>query len=313
METSIESHFIGENDFARMFSIAPDEFCPSFADKLAGMDTAWRHPDWAEIEKYVLGLLKGILGEFSARTEEENLAAFEAGWKENLEELQAKGISEAALKPKYFRGSKYLRYDKMLIVSDNYDLEHDLFILARLLMFWKYLRNFSTIYEFGCGSCSNLLMLAQLFPEKHLIGLDWAQASVDIANLLGQQMGLHIRGERFDLHHPPCRFTLEPGAAVLTIHALEQLGDRFDPWLDFLRQNKPAVVVNYEPILEFYDPTNLFDYLAFEYSRKRGYLSGYWTAVQELAKQGAVEIIAARRPHLGGVLHEASLLVWRPE
>jgi hypothetical protein len=308
----VESCFIGERDFVRMFNIALNDFPPFFSENLVGINTAWRRPTAGEIEEYVLGLLKGILEEYSQRSVEENQAAFERGWSENLEDISTKGVSDEVLKPRYFRGSKYLRYDKTLIVSQNEQLEYDLFALARTLIFWKYLRTFSTIYEFGCGSCANLLMLAKLFPNKELIGLDWAQASVNIANFLGEMGGLNVRGQRFDFFHPFEDSTLLSGAAVLTIHALEQLGDGYGPWLNFLVRNKPALVVNYEPILEFYDTNNLLDYLALRYSSKRGYLSGYWTTLQEFAKKGLVEIIEARRPYLGGVFHEASLIVWRP-
>jgi hypothetical protein len=69
--------------------------------------------------------------------------------------------------------------------------------------------------------------------------------------------------------------------------------------------------VNYEPIDEFYDPENLWDYLALKYSRKRGYLSGYLTSLQRLADAGRIEILEAIRPYLGGVYHEASLIAWK--
>jgi hypothetical protein len=75
---------------------------------------------------------------------------------------------------------------------------------------------------------------------------------------------------------------------------------------------RPSVVVQYEPVLEFYDPDNLYDALALRYCRQRNYLEGYYPALQRLQDEGRIEILAARRPELGGTLHEASVLVWRP-
>lgn len=229
MKATVTSYRIDEEDFMRMFNVRGDKLPPFFAENLASTDTSWRRPTDAEMETYVLDVLKGILEEFTQRTAEENLNAFETGWTQNLEEIKAKGISLDALRPRYFRGTKYLRYNKTLIVSDNPDLQYDLFVLARMILFWKYLRSFSTIYEFGCGSCANLLMLAKLLPDKDLVGLDWAQASVNIADLLGKEGGLRVRAERFDFYSPSRQFRFEPGSAVLTVHALEQVGERFEP------------------------------------------------------------------------------------
>jgi hypothetical protein len=120
-----------------------------------------------------------------------------------------------------------------------------------------------------------------------------------------------IHSEQFDILNPPSDFKLEPGSAVLTIHSLEQLGNRHGAWLDFLLRSKPGVVINYEPILEFYDKENLLDYLALLYSQKRGYLTGYYSRLRELEKEGRINILDAFRPHLGGILHESSLIVWQ--
>lgn len=307
-----ELHQIGAEDFVSMFDLSPDQLPGFFMDRLAETNTTWRGPTQAELEDYILDLLERINEEFAPRTADENLAAFEKGWRENLERALETGLTPAALKPRYFRKTKYLRYDNTLIVSDNLDLEYDLFVLARIVIFWTYLKEFPTICEFGCGSCANLLMLSEMFPEKQLVGLDWAQASVDIANILAQQGGLQVRGERFDLLDSEASLSLEPGSAILTVHALEQLGERFQTWLDLLMGSKAGIVVNYEPVLEFYDPANLWDYLALLYSRKRGYLSGYLTALRQLADEDRIELLVARRPYLGGVVHEASLVVWRP-
>lgn len=299
-------------DFVRMFGIMEHEFPPGFLDLLSRTDTSWRSPTQAEIEEYILDLLKKISGRFQPRSVQENREAFEAGWQENLDEVLAQGPTAGSLKPKYFRNTRCLRYAGSLVISDNHNLEYDLFVLARHIIFWKYLRDFPKVYEFGCGSCANLLMLSELFPDKELMGLDWVQPSVNIAEQLAQRDSRRIQGALFDLLDPPEDFMLGPGSAAITIHALEQLGERFVPWVEFVLRVKPALVVNYEPVVELYDEDNLWDYLAVLYSKKRGYLNGYLTALRRLEEEGRIEILEQRRPYLGGVLHESSLLVWRP-
>jgi len=99
---------------------------------------------------------------------------------------------------------------------------------------------------------------------------------------------------------------------VVTVHAMEQLGDRHGALLDWLAAARPAVVLHYEPVLEFYDRTNVVDYLALWYSERRRYLTGYWTAIAARRDAGRIDVLDARRPGLGGVYHEASVIAWRP-
>ena len=79
----------------------------------------------------------------------------------------------------------------------------------------------------------------------------------------------------------------------MTIHALEQLGDRHGALLDWLIAARPSVVLHYEPILEFYDRANLLDYLALWYSERRRYLTGFWTALAARRDAGRIEVLAA--------------------
>jgi hypothetical protein len=57
----------------------------------------------------------------------------------------------------------------------------------------------------------------------------------------------------------------------------------------------------------------VYDALALAYSEKRDYLRGYLAALREKAAAGEVEIIEENRPYIGGVYHEASIVVWRPK
>ena len=304
---------INQEDFLRMFAPSPGELPEAFLSGLRETDTRCRPPTLEEAETYILDVLSRIHdSDRGERSPEENQEAFERGWRENFEAALEEGITPDALRPRYFRQNKFLRYNHGLIVSENLNLEYDLFTLARRLLFAKYLSGYECLYEFGCGSCGNLLMLSEMFPGVRLRGLDWAPASADIAKLLAKHTRHDIDGHRFDMLNPPEDFEIEPGSAVFTIHALEQLGDRHGSLINFLLKSRPAIVMNYEPICEFYNKDNLWDYLALLYSQRRGYLSGYYNALKDLEEAGKVEILEARRPHLGGAIHEASLIVWRP-
>jgi len=300
------------DDFLRMFDCHRDELPEQFLSGLKRVDTSYHEANLVEFEEYILNVLQRINSPDIVRTKEENLEAFEKGWGENLESIISGKISMESLKPKYFRGSKFFRYNNTLIVTDNLNLEYDLFTLARYLLFTRYLSSSQDIYEFGCGSCQNLLILSGMFPSKKLYGLDWTNASAKIAELLSKSQNRNIEGIVFDMMNPSSDIALKPHSAVFTIHSLEQLGKEHEKLLSFIMAAKPDIVFHYEPILEFYDQDNLLDYLAILYSQKRNYLSGFWTALCQLREQNRIEILKSRRPYLGGVIHEASLIVWRP-
>jgi len=308
----VDKRRITVDDFCRMFNCLEEQLPKEVLTNINRMNTQYLVPNLDQFQEYSLHVLKLITSPTITRTIEQNMDAWEKGWNENLHSLADDEELSQSLKPRYFRPNKFLRYNKELVVTDNLDLEYDLFTLARAIIFSRYLCPFKHIYEFGCGSCQNLLALAKVFPDKSLYGLDWATASIRIAKALTEARGLNIEGIFFDMMHPSGEVVLNPGSAVLTIHALEQLGQQHQKLLSYLISARPAIVVHYEPILELYDPDNFLDYLSLLYSQKRNYLSGFLTALVKLQKENKIEILESRRPLLGGVIHESSLIVWRP-
>ena len=147
-------------------------------------------------------------------------------------------------------------------------------------------------HEFGCGNGHNLV-------NRNAVGYDWSESAVRKLNEAGQ------KAEVFDMFKP--RPMDLRGQAVVTIHAMEQLGKDFHMFLAFLLDAKPRIVVHLEPLIELYED-NLLDYLAVMYHRKRGYLEGYVDAVKAVG-----EVIELKRNYFGSLFHEAnSVLVWRP-
>lgn len=282
------------------------------ADCLEKTNAAYREAGDEEIQEYISWVSGLIDSPQIARRTQENYEAWERGWQEQSQEMVGSSITVSDLKPKYFRPGKFFRYNKGLVIPDNPHLEYDLFAIARHILFFQYLSDAGVIYELGCGSCQNLLLLHQLFPSKKLAGLDWAPSSIKIAEQLHAQVSGNISGTLFDMMRPSADVRLAGSCAVFSVHALEQLGIQHEQLLLFLLKARPDIVLHYEPILEFYDPDNIFDQLAYRYSMKRNYLSGFFTSLCRLRDAGKIEILKAYRPCLGGVIHEASVIVWRP-
>jgi hypothetical protein len=124
---------------------------------------------------------------------------------------------------------------------------------------------------------------------------------------------LATQGRLFNFFAPDPEFRLEPGAVVLTFGALEQVGDRFGPFLEFLRANRPLRCVHVEVLEEMYDDSLLLDALALRYHRSRGYLSGFLPALQQRAARGELVLERVFRQHFGNRFNDTfSYLIWQP-
>jgi hypothetical protein len=280
-------------------------------ERFNSINTCYRLARKSDVEHYVLEILGRMEAPGIRRERDENFKAWETGWGESLESLN-QNFDEEHLKPKYFRNSKFFRFRSGILLPENPYLERDLFALVRNLFFHKYFRGFDTAYELGCGSCQNVYALAQLFPKMTIHAWDWAEPSRHIAEVVNRNVEAQVKAMRFDMFEPQMDVEVRPNSIMFTIHALEQLHTGYSKLISFFMAKKPALVFHYEPILEFYDDSNLYDYLARVYSEKRNYLSGYLSTLRELERAGKIRILEQFRPFIGGVYHEASVIVWQP-
>lgn len=179
--------------------------------------------------------------------------------------------------------------------------EHEKLYTLREELFHKYLLDIDEVNEFGCGIGHNLAPL--LGTGKRLRGFDWSIEALRRVQAAG------IEAYEFDMLNPwPAPI---PGA-VLTVHSMEQLGDRWRPFLDYLMEESPEIVIHIEPIEELYDDSPR-DQARLAFHRKRGYLTGYLTALRKMEKAGELELIEVRKSPFGGKDHDAySVVVWKP-
>ncbi len=238
---------------------------------------------------------------------------WEQGWSENLERFIESEGDPTALTPRYLQSHQIDRCQGNYIRSDIPYFQVKFYDVFRRFVFESYLSESRSVYEFGCGTGYNLTILAQLFPDKNLIGLDWAQASVRLINEIAKTHNYRLSGQAFDMFAPNPDLVCDQETAVITFNSMEQLGTNFKTFVDYLRQQKPQICVHAEPLLELYDESQLFDYLGASYHRYRGYLEGFVPYMQSLAEAGEIEIIKLQRIPFGNQFHEGySLLVWKP-
>ena len=265
----------------------------------------------AEIRQRVIGALANPKLD---RAGAERLARWESGWQEILDRVQHEGYAPDLLTPQYFQHD-ILRFRGQYIVAETSDFEYRLYEILRHVLFSHHLTGVSRVVEFGCGTGINLLLLGKLFPELVMTGCDWAQPSQQIVKSIADATGRDMTGVRFDMFSMQGRNDVEIDSqtAVLTMHALEQLGGDFRPFLDYVRDVKPALCFHMEPISELYDSGVPFDEVALSYHIKRNYLTGFLTYLRELESSGKIDILEVRRLGFGSLHQEAySLAVWRP-
>ncbi len=280
---------------------------------LSKMDLAYTELSIAERDAHILAILKRLDEPRISRTREQNLAIFEQGWSENLEQCRNQGISFESLKPKYVKPLPAMRLQGRFVHPSNPYLFDDLCTVVLGWLFKQYFKDADTVCEFGCGTGRYLYLLGTMMPGRNLIGLDWTHSSGEILKLISQKTEVKMQGHQFDMLAPSAELKLPQNAAVLTVGAMEQIGDRFGPFLSFLLESRPSIVVHHEPIVELYGQDTLFDYLAVTYHRRRKYLEGYLPALRELAKQNKIELIKEQRGGYGDPFNEgSSIIVWRP-
>lgn len=269
-------------------------------------------PFTPEHEEILLATIRDDLLHFTPAGPERK-QQWEIGWRENLEAFRERKTI-GALVPKYYRDYQPLRLHQHMVWPVTPRFELNWFVTLLAWLFKAYLGKTETVYEFGCGSGFNLAGLAYYMGrDKAYVGLDWAQASVDILDDVRHCWGLNIEGRQFDLFQPDYTLQLAPDSVVLTVATLEQTGRNYEEFLQYLLSQRPALCVNIEPIVEWYDPDNDVDQTAILYHRARNYLEGFPQRLKELEREGRVEILKMKRSYFGSLYHEGySQVIWRP-
>lgn len=300
-------------DFARSFAADPREFSDSCLKAMADADFSYTRLDQKSRDEVILCVLKKIASDSQVIGAEERTSVWENGWAENLRAFTESNFSLDALVPKFIRENQPVRYDGDYILPANPRFEFDYMTVFRIWLFQKYLYQAPAIYEFGCGSGLNLVLLASLFPGRELHGLDFVQSSVELIDTIGKARNWPLSGHRFDMIHPDPNFSIAPGSAVFTFGALEQLASKTEAFIDYLLVQKPSICIHVEPTVELYDENVLFDHLAIQFHRKRGYTERLLPRIQSLEAEGKVKLLAVKRLNFGSLFLEGyTYFVWQP-
>lgn len=265
-----------------------------------------------EYNQAILKILKTLNGQTLKVSGPHRLNDWEKGWEKHLEEFKQANYNLDLLVAKFAMKGEYNRLQGNLIKVENNSFEGDFVNIIRLYLFNKYYKNIDTLYEFGAGTGVNLVAASEVFPKMKLVGLDWASSSIEIINFLKEKLKTNIFGKRMDLFKPDEKYQLDKNSAILTIGTLEQLGENFKPFINYILKNKPKVCIHLETLYEIYNQDNLLDFLAARYLEQRKYLIGFLPFLKDLERKKRIKIIEIRRT-FGSLYHEGyTYIVWKP-
>ncbi len=300
-------------DFSRLFGIAADGMPEPCRALIAKGDFQYRMLDAEERDRVLADVHRRLdTGQFS-EAGKDGRPRWEAGWAENLAQFRQGDRDLSQLVPKYIRARQPVRLYRNYATPVDQNFELRWYEVFQQWLFTSYFRDASAVYEFGCGSGINLAALGSMYPEKRFVGLDWAASSRDIVDEMAAAFGWNMKGQLFDFFHPDRNLTIDDGAVVLTIGALEQTGRDYEAFVQYLIEMSPALCVHIEPVVEWYESEHPVDYAAIRFHRARKYWEGFPARLKELEEQGRAEVIKLKRSEFGSLYLEGySQLIWRP-
>lgn len=300
---------LGADDFKQMFQVS--ELPQRCLDVIAERNFNYHLLTQQEREAKMLETIK-MLEEDLPVSGPSRKPRWEQGWGENYEEYLKTNGEEDALIPGYYRrGASVMRLFGEYILPEDDFFEVSCLKVVQAWLIETYLQDVSHVYEFGCGPAHNLYAFAKAMPEKTYWGMDWTEASQNVIQAISEKTDFDIHGRNFDMFHPPEDFKIEPGAAAMSIGMMEQAGQNFKPFADYLMAQDAAFYLHIEPIIELHDGNDLLDYLGRKYFQKRNYLDGYLDHLRDLEAKGKIKIEKAHTLMGSAFYYGWNLIVWR--
>lgn len=279
--------------------------------KILECDFSYEELERSERDYLISDIIKFLLDDFVVRAGEHRANDWNQGWSENHTEFATTGTIES-LVPKYFGKYKYVRWNSEWIKPISQNFEYN---MARILQYWlfeKFFTNSDYIYEFGCGTGHNLLRAKEANSYAKLCGLDWASSSQDSISEINEKLGIDISSKNFNFFDFDDSYKLEEDSGIYTFAALEQIGDKYHDFVNFLVNNRPGICLHVEPMGEFLEEENLCDLLSIKYFEKRNYLNGFMKHLEQLERDGKIEIMYRKKSFIGSLyINGYSIVAWR--
>jgi len=304
--------YLTYKDFEKIF---PDQFDKKLIKKFNSYDFEYEDFSESELKDLYLVIIRTLLSENIIQSGKHRHGEWEDGWGENLGLLKNEPYYYHNLIPRYFNKYNAIRFNGKFIKPISPFFEFNSLQVILDYLFNKYCLYADEIYEFGCGTSSNLIRVRNFNKHARIIGLDWSSSSQDIIDFLSvNKIETNISGYKFDYFDPTYEGPISKNAIFYTVASLEQVGSYWEPFINFCLSKKPKLCFHVEPIAEVLDENVFEDYLSIEYFKKRNYLSGFYDGLIKLEKEGKLDILSTIRTHIGSLFIEGyTIIVWAPK
>tara|TARA_E500000318_G_scaffold100164_1_gene102690 strand:- start:468 stop:1376 length:909 start_codon:yes stop_codon:yes gene_type:complete len=233
-------------------------------------------------------------------------------WFSVLQNLQRNNDNvKSIIRPKWFRKNAFVNIQNCLSLTETPYVDWEYQLITRQMLFYTHLRDIENICEFGSGSGTNFYLINEILQNKNFILSDISVTSLKIIQELKRKLNRNnLTHSNIDIEQD-IDLQLPDNTAVITTSVLEQIGDNYKNFINFILKEKPQIVINVEPIVELLDSKNGFDNVMNLYCEKRKYLAGYLTELEKLEKQKKIKIIMKKRTMVSGTFIENSVLIWK--
>ncbi len=310
--------FSNRIDHEHLENIFQVKFDADLREFINGLSLYYRELNKSERDEHILKYLQFLYGDIESAGPQRK-PVWAAGWAENLEGFVRSGLDLTELTPHYYRrDNAIMRINGEFVEPQDVSFEAKFLAIVHKIISKFYLSSYDVIYELGSGPLHNIVGFAGELKGKKFIATDWVTPPKEIAEiietnklLLGFQSH-EFAGAVFDFNEPS-GLVLSEESIVMTFGSMEQLGENFGNLLAFFMSQPAREFLHIEPIIELYDRSKLFDDLAYRYSIKRNYLSGFYPALHRLQVEKKVKILEERKI-LGSGFHDGwTLIRWRKE
>lgn len=297
-------------DFEEAFGEPLSDFVKS---KIEEYDFSYVELGKQERDNLFLTVLKVLDAPKITRSGPHRINDWERGWGENRDEFSETREYDSLI-PKYFGKYPYVRWQQDFIKPLNKNFEYNMVKILQYWMFEKHFSDTNSVYEFGCGTGHNLMRIGDVNPGARSYGLDWATSSQDGIRNINEVYGTNFGYHNFDFFNVNAEYKLDSNSGVYTFAALEQVGDSYRDFVEYLITQNPTICVHIEPMTEPLNPDeSLVDYFSVRYFKKRNYLGGLISTLKELESCGRIEIVQLQRSHIGSMFVDGySIVAWRP-
>lgn len=301
-------------DIAKNFGCNQKKFSLKFIEFFNSLNLNYEELNKNERDQIILEILNKLDNDKQKIGSPERTDIWYNGWKENLDGfIQTKNLNEII--PKFIRPNNIVRFNGNFIKPKNSYFEKDFAKLIQIFCYDNYIKNYNVdnVYEFGCGSCFNLINIINLDHAlgRSFYGSDFVNSSVVLCNELSKSFNLKLEGFLFDMLKPDLSVEIKSNSCVFTFGAIEQLNSKFHNFIDYLIKNKPKICFHIEPTIENYNNDDLFDNLQIRFHKKRGYTEGLLPYLEKLEKEGVIKIVKNKRINFGSKFMEGyHLFAW---